>query len=195
MCVCVCARARARACVRACVRLMCASGSASFSVAHVTCMNPRVSQGELITMYPSDALLVWEDADHSPDGHVQVFFGQHVPVVERDASRAVFELQGYHVPITETRSIVADPSRCHDAAYLGHMANDAVACESAEFQEQYERDSTARANAEIIPLDIAEVDDRGCNLVLHFALRALKPISPGSEIFIHYGFDYWQMNA
>jgi phosphotransferase system IIA component len=82
-----------------------------------------------------------------------------------------------------------------DDAYLGHMANDAVACQSAEFQQNYERDSLARANAEIIPFDVAEVDDAGYNLVLHYAQRALKPIKAGEEVFLHYGFDYWQLNA
>ena len=51
------------------------------------------------------------------------------------------------------------------------------------------------ANAEIIPFDVAEVDEAGNNLVLHYALRALKPIQAGEEVFLHYGFDYWQLNA
>ena len=154
-----------------------------------------IAEGELITLYPSDCVIIWEDAEHSLDGNVQLFFGRHIPEAERDATRAVLELKGYHVPVTETRSIVADPALCDDAAYLGHMTNDAVACESAEFQESYERDSLALANAEIIPLDVAEVDEAGNNLVLHYAQRAVKPIRAGEEVFLHYGFDYWQLNT
>jgi len=154
-----------------------------------------IAEGELITLYPSDCVIIWEDAEHSLDGNVQLFFGRHIPDTQRDAARAVLELKGYHVPTTETRSICADPALVDDAAYLGHMANDAVACESAEFQESYERDSMARANAEIIPFDVAEVDEAGNNLVLHYALRALKPMQAGEEVFLHYGFDYWQLNA
>jgi hypothetical protein len=71
-----------------------------------------IAEGELITLYPSDGVIIWEDAEHSPDGNVQVFFGRHVSETGRDAARAVLELTGYHVPITERRSVVADPALC-----------------------------------------------------------------------------------
>ena len=71
-----------------------------------------IAEGELITLYPSDGVIIWEDAEHSPDGNVQVFFGRHVSEAGRDAARAVLELKGYHVPITERRSVVADPALC-----------------------------------------------------------------------------------
>jgi len=38
-----------------------------------------IGKEELITCYPGDAVLCWEDADHSPSRKLEVFFGRHVP--------------------------------------------------------------------------------------------------------------------
>ena len=68
-----------------------------------------IEAGELITLYPADALLIWEDADHSIDSNVKIFFSKHIPTKERDVARAVTELRGYEVPCHQHMSIVADP--------------------------------------------------------------------------------------
>jgi hypothetical protein len=154
-----------------------------------------IAEGELITLYPVDALLLWEDAEHSTDSTVQIFFSKHVPASERDVARAVTEWRGYEVPCNERVSVVADPRRADDSAYLAHMSNDAAICASADEQDDYERKSAAGANAIVFPLDVDELDSNGLGQVLHFAQRALKPIKSGEEIFVSYGVGYWELSA
>ena len=155
----------------------------------------NISEGELISLYPCDAILIWEDSDHSADSTVQIFFGKHVPAAERDVTRAVTEWRGYEVPCHERMSIVADPRRSDDSAYLAHFANDVASCASADEQEEYERVSAAGANAMIIPLDVEELDSKGNGQVLHFAQRAIREIKAGQEIFVSYGAGYWELSA
>ena len=48
----------------------------------------------LAPLVRSDAVLIWEDAEHSPESNVQIFFGKHIPPAERDVARAVIFTQG-----------------------------------------------------------------------------------------------------
>ena len=45
-----------------------------------------IAEGELVSFFPADALLVWEDGDRKLND-VMMFFGAHVPQSERDARR------------------------------------------------------------------------------------------------------------
>lgn len=89
------------------------------------------SEGELVTLYPSDAILLWQDDQHSLDSEIQVFFGRHVAQTDRDLARAVTEWRGYEVPMSARASVLADPRRCKDVAYLGAFANDGASCAGA----------------------------------------------------------------
>eukprot|EP00277_Geminigera_cryophila_P011852 CAMPEP_0179447386 /NCGR_PEP_ID=MMETSP0799-20121207/31245_1 /TAXON_ID=46947 /ORGANISM="Geminigera cryophila, Strain CCMP2564" /LENGTH=307 /DNA_ID=CAMNT_0021238203 /DNA_START=5 /DNA_END=928 /DNA_ORIENTATION=- len=140
-----------------------------------------IALGELITLYPGDALLRWEDGvDHSPSRPVQVFFGKHVSPADQNAQRFVNELRAYEVPASASMSIIGDPNKQDDAAYLGHFANDAAMCSSENDRMRYQQDSEAGANSEIISV-----------MGSHMASRALKHIKTGDEILVSYGYGYW----
>ena len=63
-----------------------------------------IEEGDLITFFPSDALLVWEGGDRKHDD-VMMFFGAHVPQSERDAKAILSERVGrFELFITEVRS-------------------------------------------------------------------------------------------
>ena len=38
-----------------------------------------IAEGELVTLYPVDAMLIWEDASHSIESNLQIFFSKHIP--------------------------------------------------------------------------------------------------------------------
>ena len=139
-----------------------------------------ISEGELITFFPGDALLVFEDGDRQNDD-MMLFFGAHIPQSERDASDITSKrVQSYELYSSARVSAVGDPSRRDDPTYLGHFANDKVVCESPNTIEDYRRESVDGANCEPILVE-------GC----HFALQALRPISEGEELLFSYGEGYW----
>ena len=71
-----------------------------------------IAEGELITLYPGDAVLIWEDTEHSPDSNIQIFFGKHIAPEELDVTAAVTEWRGYEVPCNQRLSVRADARRC-----------------------------------------------------------------------------------
>eukprot|EP00961_Rhodomonas_salina_P160149 2156298-Rhodomonas_salina.2 len=152
-----------------------------------------IAVGELITCYPGDAVLCWEDADHSAKRNIEVYHGKHIPSTQANALRFVHELRSYEVPASDTMSVLGDPLLCGDAAYLGHMANDGACPDFSKREpgtalfdvveaekEQYDTASAARVNAELISLE-------GC----HMVTKALKTILAGDEVFFTYGYGYW----
>ena len=67
-------------------------------------------------------------------------------------------------------------------------------CSSLEGQVQqaaYKRDSSAVANAELVPLDVAERDAQGQQQLVHLAVRATRDIAKGDEVFMPYGYAWW----
>jgi SET domain len=154
--------------------------------------------GEVITLYPGDALLQWNNATDFEDRSValRVLLGPHITEMERlDAfkgtlfGRSMDAARAYEVRISDTISVVGDAQRCHDAAYLGHLLNDGACLSSSSNSSNvtkaavtaYTRQSLAAANAKIV------VGAQGC----HAELVAMKPIAPGQEIFLSYGAAYW----
>lgn len=138
-----------------------------------------IEEGELITFFPSDALLVWEGGDRA-QSDVMMFFGAHVPQSDRDAAAILDRVQGYELFVTGAFSAVGDPSRRDDPAYLGHLANDGSICLSPDGAGNYLRESAEAANA-------APVWIEGC----HCGLQAGRRICKGDEIVFSYGEGYW----
>lgn len=93
--------------------------------------------------------------------------------------------------------IVGDPNQIEDAAYLGHIANDACKITKPEQIRIYTKASMSGANADIgtVPRQantdhkIAQHEYR-CG-TLQLGLWATKPIRAGEEIFVHYGAKHW----
>ena len=143
-----------------------------------------LAEGELITFFPADALLIWEDGNRA-GSDTMVFFGKHVPQSERDAGPIIGErVKQYELYASGQFSAVGDPARRDDPAYLGHFANDACSCLAPDDVERYRRESQERANAEAVVVE-------NC----HFALRATKPIAAGEEVLRSYGEGYWLARA
>lgn len=139
-----------------------------------------VAEGELLSFFPADALLVWEGGDRKRND-CMMSFGAHVPQEERDAARILDErVRDYELYISPVFSAVGDPARREDPAYLGHLANDGATCASPERVEEYRSEAAASANA--VPVWV-----EGC----HLALQASRPISAGEEVLYAYGEAWW----
>jgi hypothetical protein len=143
--------------------------------------------GDIITLYPGDAVLQWQD-ERQEVGDVAVLFGSHVPQSRQDVKRVMRrESRGYTLEATDTISIVGDPALCTEMAYVGHMCNDGAFCESNEGRAQYEEETAQRMNAEHC---LVRSWSRQ-NLPVHFWTRAKRDIAKDEEILVSYGFGYW----
>jgi SET domain len=140
--------------------------------------------GELVTLYPGDALLIWNTAvGDFGGGDVGVMFGPHVQGADRDASRvSTNAARSFELQVGPRHSIVADPQRTDNAAYLGHMINDGAILTQRDNQsrELYSKTTVARHNAAFFVME-------GC----HFVTVATKRIKKDEEIFVSYGEGYW----
>jgi hypothetical protein len=112
-----------------------------------------LAAGELITLYPGDALRVVPPPPYSEeDTTVSVYYGTHIPPDEMeqislarstttaeldDTAKSQFLVRGieatrYELALSHKYEsgkqyrIVGDHRRCHDPAYLGHLVNDAA---------------------------------------------------------------------
>jgi hypothetical protein len=142
-----------------------------------------IMEGELITLYPGDALLVWNKTVGDFGQEVGVMFGTHVQGADRDASRvSTDEARSFELKIGPVHSIVADPLLTDDSAYLGHMANDGALLTKRdnESREIYSKTTVARHNAAFFVMEGS-----------HFVAVATKRISKDEEIFVSYGEGYW----
>mgnify|MGYP000102894048 FL=1 len=133
-------------------------------------------RGELLTLFPGDALLV-RDSDEGEIGGVLYSAGYAPPDLCGDASRA------YELRISETVSAVGDPEKTTDGAYLGHMCNDAwkLAGRGAEAEEEYRERRGRGANA------IFALFAEGS----HVGVVATRNIGRGEEVYISYTGGYW----
>ena len=147
-----------------------------------------IGEGELCTLYPGDALLLWPDddpANRTPNCELNALFGSHVSEAEQagaDLFLRKADARSYELPASKTLSVVGDPARDDDPAYLGHFANDgaSVGAGDGAARDAYEAASAAAANAAHVTLEGA-----------HFATVATRAISAGDEILVSYGEGYW----
>ena len=144
-----------------------------------------IRAGELITLYPGDALLYWKDGQVAMSASKQlcsgVVFGVHIPMGERDVDRVTSaDARQYEICASSTLSCVGDPRLADNPAYLGHFTNDGVVCASPEGAATYRVATRAAANADHVTLE-------GC----HLATQATRDIVSGDEILVTYGEGYW----
>ena len=144
-----------------------------------------VQKGDLLTLYPNDALVSFRQGDN------RVFV---VPGKGGRSCAEVFEIhQQYGYVAFEHKGLllqtVGFPELAEDPAYLGHMANDAVGpgrTKKTLKKTKATPHRKATQNATFAPI----------NSVMHACLIATRPISKGSKVFVSYGADYWrQMGA
>lgn len=143
-----------------------------------------IQAGELITLYPGDALLYWKDGNRDlQNGRIcsGVVFGAHIRDEERNAERVTTnDARRYELQASSTISCVGDPRLGADPTYLGHFANDGSTCASPADVKRYDASSKAAANADHVNLE-------GCQL----ATQATRSIKAGEEIFVSYGAGHW----
>jgi hypothetical protein len=149
--------------------------------------NRAIVKGELITLFPGDALLIWPcgTVGDFSDG-VSVLFGNHVLLERGDATRVTAETaRGYELMIRPGHSIVADPLLQSDVAYLGHMMNDGATILKRNNSNEEARTVYSRATFEAHNAAFFVVED------CHYAAIATRDIIPGEELFVSYGEGYW----
>jgi SET domain len=148
----------------------------------------EIQAGELITLFPGDALLVWNTNVGDVRGGLTVQFGRHISPEDRDTTRVtspaarIYELNIIAPSSSSSQSIVADPRRVDNPAYLAHMINDGSCLQGRDkaARTEYAKNSARRHNA-------AFFDLKGC----HYMAEATKHIRQGEEIFVSYGEGYW----
>ena len=146
-----------------------------------------IKKGEIVTLYPGDAVLQWKD-DRQDLRDVKVLFGSHVPLLKQDVKKATSEeSRAYEILATDTISVVGDPELCDDMSYVGHIINDGSFCDSLEGRVKYERDTAKLMNAEHCLLR----GWSGRKLPVHFFTRAARDIAKDEEILVSYSFGYW----
>mmetsp|Transcript_4251 Transcript_4251/g.13566 ORF Transcript_4251/g.13566 Transcript_4251/m.13566 type:complete len:302 (+) Transcript_4251:96-1001(+) len=140
-----------------------------------------IKKGELVTLYPGDAVFYWADGDRSPSNDFSVFFGAHIPPEGRDGKKSsTTQSKEYELRADNWTSLVGDPALVSDHAYLGHICNDGAACLKPGGKGEYEAATDAARNAEHVGLEGA-----------HFGTRATRSISAGEEVLVTYGAGYW----
>jgi SET domain len=159
-----------------------------------------IRRDELITLFPADALLLWNAAVGDLRAGYTVLFGPHIPTDDRNVTRITsYDARLYELQIGPSRSIVADQhvvvarrrrenETTTAAAYLGHIINDGACLlndpgsSQSDRSDTYARTSYQRHNAAIV--DVAN----GC----HYMVVATKDIAMDDEIFVSYGEGYWR---
>ena len=116
-----------------------------------------IMEGELITLYPGDAVLsrsveVGEGDEKSAGPISSIMFGSHIATEYRDINRVLtHEARGYEMEITSYTSIVGDPTTLGftDKSYIGHFANDGGYLREFDDagRKAYEKETLERYNA------------------------------------------------
>ncbi|GMI30653.1 hypothetical protein TrRE_jg12824 [Triparma retinervis] len=137
-----------------------------------------VAAGELLTLFPADALL-FRDNDMSEISGVLYGNIRSGDPLTSDSSRA------YELRVSAQHSIVGDPKLDTDRAYFAHFANDfrALLGSSDEERADYKRESGLAANAFF---QIFEPESP-----CHMGLFAIRDIAEGEEVFVSYTEGYW----
>jgi hypothetical protein len=139
----------------------------------------NIEKGELVTLFPGDAILFRDGEREEVTGAMFGILPRQVGSLSLtdDAARA------YEIRSSNKHSIVGDPSRTDDSAYLGHIANDGAILTKGDDLSRTVYSSKSAKAANTAFQDVHE----GC----HIGLFAMQPIPKGREIFVSYGEGYW----
>lgn len=142
-----------------------------------------INEGELITLYPGDAVLIDNHKD-GVDAVMGVMFGDHINTEDRNIARVTtLSARNYEIGINDSTSIIGDPNiGCSYAAYVGHFINDSSALYSFddESRKLYLTESLRRCNSMIFVMESS-----------HVGAIATRKIRKGEEVFLSYGEGYW----
>lgn len=141
-----------------------------------------INDGELITLYPGDAVLIDNHKDDE-DAVMAVMFGSHIKQEDRNFDRVTTSFaRGYEMEINDNTSIIGDPNLGDYAAYLGHFINDGASLDSFDqkSREIYLKETLSKFNAAVLVFEGA-----------HMGAVATRKILKGEEVFLSYGEGYW----
>ncbi|KAL3935861.1 MAG: hypothetical protein SGBAC_008702 [Bacillariaceae sp.] len=143
--------------------------------------NRLIHVGELITLFPGDALLLWNKQVGDTRSGIRVMFGKHIEDCNADRVCST-KARLYELKISNNESIVADASLASEPAYIGHLINDGctLMSRSNTARTRYSQDTSDCHN-------VAFLDAKGC----HYMVIATKDIQKGDEMFVSYGEGYW----
>ena len=150
-----------------------------------------IVQGELVTLYPGDAVKIQDDDDSSTqnggdDGEAAELLWA---VEAADGSRRrpdasmLERAKDYEREVASgsALSVLGDPARAEDPAYLGHMINDGVTCDRNALRATYLTEAAIVCN----------VHHFAPGGACHVAVVATRDIAAGEELFMSYGSNYW----
>lgn len=136
-----------------------------------------IKRGELLSLYPPDALAFSRPAVCSKSC-IQIPQCNEAQDAEVHAALRTYSLQLGEPGGVRVR-IVGLPRFCEDPAYLAHMANDPIGYVSTK--EAYKQLAATKGNAAFVNVVCA----------LCVAIVATRPIQAGNEVLVPYSYDYW----
>lgn len=142
----------------------------------------NIHEGELITLYPGDAVLI-DNHEDNDDAVMAVMFGSHIKQEDRNFDRVTSPFaRSYEMEINDNTSIIGDPNLRDYAAYLGHFINDGASLGSFDeySRKLYAKGTLSKFNAAVLVFEGA-----------HMGAVATRKIMKGEEIFLSYGEGYW----
>ncbi len=155
-----------------------------------------IKDGELITLYPGDAVFSFDEQVVGDEGEEKssagppirsIMFGAHTKPEHWEINRVLsHEARGYEMEISAYTSIVGDPSLgFSDAAYTGHFANDGGYLTDFDDagRQAYRKETLERYNAANFVFEGA-----------HMGTVATKAIKKGSEVFLSYGVSFLRLD-
>ena len=167
-----------------------------------------IRKDEVITLYPGDAI-----EERTADGEVRLAFGIHIeepelikivaalnkqydqPYDERNYDSGsqhfmmdIDKARRYVLEVNDTFSLIGDPDRKADPAYLGHMINDS--CKEISRNDNDEPIEMGRQ------YDVQSIQNMNCAIEVgieqwHVKIVATRDITSGEELFLSYGSEYW----
>mmetsp|Transcript_17982 Transcript_17982/g.37164 ORF Transcript_17982/g.37164 Transcript_17982/m.37164 type:complete len:334 (+) Transcript_17982:186-1187(+) len=153
--------------------------------------NRRILVGELLTLFPGDALLLWNGSVGDVGAGLGVVLGsnnsngnnKNVDDAAAAQQYSSDKARLYELKIGDKRSIVGNAQQTAEPAYIGHLINDGCTLtnRSNAARTRYSRESAACCNA------VFEDIHQGC----HYMVVASKEIQTGEELFASYGEGYW----
>ena len=138
---------------------------------------------ELITLYPADIVKPYPDGRGTKGGLVKYgiynsnFISEKYHVTDRDDLRLKL-LHHYDFELSPKVSIIGNPKIIDNPAYLGHMINDN--CNNGKDAEEY---SNSLQNSNVVAKPIYDAK--------YITVIASRDIKCGEELFLSYGFKYW----
>jgi hypothetical protein len=131
----------------------------------------NIMEDELLTLYPGDII----------ECHDAFIYGSHLKnKFIRSVKLDPYCLNDYSIVFNSSYNIIGNPNLIEDPAYIGHICNDGVINPCSKSKQIYEEESAEKGNAKFVRI-------KNC----HLALVSTRNINEDDEIFVKYGYSYW----